>query len=319
MLLIGQTNIKLWICACVANFRVRVLTENTKYGTTAPGHCSKSTWQPILNRYHYGQITMKQIYENMLITFNDVVKSKTFGEKITFENIISVEERMAIENCLTFKPTIAFFGQVNSGKSSVANELLGGGTWLPVSPEPCTSCMVRLKYSKRSYKQQIPFEGEPKPKKRLKENRPTVEDIYFSHGEKKYPHVFRVEMLFGIPNPVLCPNLEFVDLPGWSENSALKETISEAVTRITHPALLPVYVLDGNRTVTSEVSNSFVLNIKIYGNTIASLLSAIGSSTYRNCYKQNGRQGLVVRVQQNRSRRGRLEAELRRRQVTSVR
>ena len=202
---------------------------------------------------------MKQIYENMLETVNDVVKSKTLGEKITFENIISVDEKMTIENCLTFKPTIAFIGQVNSGKSSLANELLGGGTWLPVASEPCTSRMVRLQYSKKPYKQQIPFEGEPTSKKRMKEQRPTEEDIRLSDKEKKDPNVFRFEMLFGIPNPVLHPNLEIVDLPGWSENSALNETISEAVMRLTHPALLPVYVLNGNRTVTSEVSNTFVL------------------------------------------------------------
>ena len=196
----------------------------------------------------------------MLRTFEKVVESKVLGETIAIEKIISVEERKAIDKCLVVKPTIAFIGQVNAGKSSLANELLGGGTWLPVAPEPCTSRMVRLKYSKTAYKQQIPFQGDPKKPEPLKGNRPTKEDIRLSDEEKKDPKLFEVEMLFGVPNPFLYPDLEFVDLPGWSEKETLNTAITEAVTRIAHPALLPVYVLDGNMTITSVVSNLIILS-----------------------------------------------------------
>ena len=214
----------------------------------------EAKWRPILNRYHYGQKTIKLIFQDMLKTFEEVEKS---DKQITIGQIISVKEIEEIQKRLGVKPTIAFFGQVNAGKSSLANELLGEGTWLPVAPDPCTSRMVRLKYYTSLYKEQIPFEGKPEPRQSFKNRiRPTVKDIQLSDEEKKDPRVFEVELLFGVPNPVLYPGLEFVDLPGWGEKSALNEAINVAVTRITHPALLPVYVLDGNLTVTKEVSSS---------------------------------------------------------------
>lgn len=212
---------------------------------------TKETWQPILSRYRQSHKAMKQIYQDILKTFTDVVESKVLGDGVTIETLISPSERDAMERCLIVKPTIAFIGQVNAGKSSLANELIGGGTWLPVAPEPCTSRMVRLKYNRELFKQKIPFHGQPEKKKMLKGNRPTEEDIRLSDKEKKDPKVFEVEVLFGVPNPHLYPDLEIIDLPGWSEKETLNTAIREAVEKMASPVLLPVYVLDGNLTVTA--------------------------------------------------------------------
>ena len=236
----------------------------------------KGTWQPILSRYRQSHRAMKQIYQEMLKTFTDVVESKVLGDGVTIETLISHSEKDAIEKCLVVKPTIAFIGQVNAGKSSLANEIIGGGTWLPVAPEPCTSRMVRLRYSKDPFKQKIPFHGKPEKKQTLKSSRPTAEDIRLSDKEKKDPKVFEVEVLFGVPNPLLYPDMEIIDLPGWSEKETLNTAIKEAVEKMSNPVLLPVYVLDGNLTVTAVVSHwpctvpHDLFRIKLYSDVIGS-------------------------------------------------
>lgn len=62
------------------------------------------------------------------------------------------EEEQKLEANLAKKSTILVVGQTNSGKSSLVNELLGG-TYLPTAEVPCTSRIVRLKYSEQNYVQ----------------------------------------------------------------------------------------------------------------------------------------------------------------------
>lgn len=62
------------------------------------------------------------------------------------------EEEQKLEANLAKKSTILVVGQTNSGKSSLVNELLGG-TYLPTAEVPCTSRIVRLKYSEHNYVQ----------------------------------------------------------------------------------------------------------------------------------------------------------------------
>ena len=215
---------------------------------------SNGRWLPILSRYRQGHKAMKKIYEDMLKTFQAVVESGVLGDRITIENLISHSEKETMDKCLIVKPAIAFIGQVNAGKSSLANELIGGGTWLPVAPVPCTSRMVKLKYSKDSYMLKIPFHGDPEKKQPLKDDYPSEEDIRLTDEEKKDPKVFEVEIIFGVRNPHLYPDLQIIDLPGWSEKETLNTAITEAVEKISSPVLLPVYVLDANLTVSAVVS-----------------------------------------------------------------
>ena len=60
------------------------------------------------------------------------------------------KEETQLEANLSKKSTILFVGQTNSGKSSLVNELLGG-SFLPTAEVPCTSRIVRLKYSEQNY------------------------------------------------------------------------------------------------------------------------------------------------------------------------
>ena len=223
-----------------------------------PVSCEDRSWRPILIRYRQGRRAIEKIYQDMLETFEGVIQSKVFGDEITIGDLIHRSEKDDMVKCLATKPSIAFIGQVNAGKSSLANELIGGGSWLPVAPEPCTSRMVRLKYSKHPYKQKIPFHGDPVEKQPMKNRCPTVEDIRLSDEEKKDPKVFEVEVSFGVPNPYLRPDLEIIDLPGWSEKETLDRVIKEAVEKISSPLLLPIYVLNGNQLVTGAVSLLFM-------------------------------------------------------------
>ena len=60
------------------------------------------------------------------------------------------KEEKQLEANLSKKSTILVVGQTNSGKSSLVNELLGG-SFLPTAEVPCTSRIVRLKYSEQNY------------------------------------------------------------------------------------------------------------------------------------------------------------------------
>ena len=61
-------------------------------------------------------------------------------------------EKQRLQSYSAKKSTLLVVGQTNSGKSSFVNELLGGSV-MPTSEMPCTSRIVRLKYSQENYVQ----------------------------------------------------------------------------------------------------------------------------------------------------------------------
>ena len=67
-------------------------------------------------------------------------------------DLISDTERQRLRSYTAKKATLLIVGQTNSGKSSFVNELLGG-SFVPTSEVPCTSRIVRLKYSEENYYQ----------------------------------------------------------------------------------------------------------------------------------------------------------------------
>lgn len=164
-------------------------------------------------------------------------------------DLIKDEEKASVESALQHEPVVVFMGQVNSGKSSLANEVLGGSQWLPVSAEPCTSRLVSLKFSKRAYWRKIPFGGRPSPTYVLKAGKPKEELICLTDDERKVPENFKIQLEFGIPNPVLRPNMHLVDLPGWNESKELDTALKEILESTSVKTLLLIYVLDGNKSL----------------------------------------------------------------------
>ena len=67
-------------------------------------------------------------------------------------DLITDAEKQRLSSYSTKKSTLLVVGQTNSGKSSFVNELLGG-SFMPTSEVPCTSRIVRLKYSEENYYQ----------------------------------------------------------------------------------------------------------------------------------------------------------------------
>ena len=67
-------------------------------------------------------------------------------------DLITDAEKQRLSSYSAKKSTLLVVGQTNSGKSSFVNELLGG-SFMPTSEVPCTSRIVRLKYSEENYYQ----------------------------------------------------------------------------------------------------------------------------------------------------------------------
>lgn len=78
---------------------------------------------------------------------------ETLSDSITTD-LITATERQRLQSFMAKKATLLVVGQTNSGKSSFVNELLGG-SFMPTSEVPCTSRIVRLKYSEENYYQVI--------------------------------------------------------------------------------------------------------------------------------------------------------------------
>lgn len=90
----------------------------------------------------------QQFIDNMRLNLSESIKT----------DLITDTERQRLLSYSTKKSTLLVVGQTNSGKSSFVNELLGG-SFMPTSEVPCTSRIVRLKYSEENYYQVRDLQG----------------------------------------------------------------------------------------------------------------------------------------------------------------
>ena len=81
--------------------------------------------------------------------FIDTMKEQLGCEGLKTD-LMTDTERKRLQSYSAMKSTLLVVGQTNSGKSSFVNELLGG-SFMPTSEIPCTSRIVRLKYSQENY------------------------------------------------------------------------------------------------------------------------------------------------------------------------
>lgn len=84
----------------------------------------------------------QQFVDNMKVELQENIKT----------DLMTDTERQHLQSYSAKKSTLLVVGQTNSGKSSFVNELLGG-SFMPTSEVPCTSRIVRLKYSQENYVQ----------------------------------------------------------------------------------------------------------------------------------------------------------------------
>lgn len=174
-------------------------------------------------------------------------------------DLISDTERQRLRSYTAKKATLLIVGQTNSGKSSFVNELLGG-SFVPTSEVPCTSRIVRLKYSEENY-YQVSYDSRPSEGIKTPFNKKKLpkEAIELEESKRDDPTWVNAVVEVGLNNPLLqSGHLEVIDAPGISENESLDKIVDEC----THGILqVVVYVIDGNSSLRLQ-ERGFLLKLK---------------------------------------------------------
>lgn len=98
----------------------------------------------LITYFEQCSLETQQFIDNMKAALHENLKT----------DLMTDMERQRLQSYSAKKSTLLVVGQTNSGKSSFVNELLGG-SFMPTSEVPCTSRIVRLKYSQENYVQVI--------------------------------------------------------------------------------------------------------------------------------------------------------------------
>lgn len=98
----------------------------------------------LITYFEQCSLETQQFIDNMKAALHENLKT----------DLMTDMEKERLQSYSAKKSTLLVVGQTNSGKSSFVNELLGG-SFMPTSEVPCTSRIVRLKYSQQNYVQVI--------------------------------------------------------------------------------------------------------------------------------------------------------------------
>lgn len=171
---------------------------------------------------------------------------------------ISEKEKASLDDFVTKRASVLVIGQTNSGKSSLINELLGA-SYLPTAEVPCTSRIVRIRYSQENILQVREPSGKVKvEQKNFKKKSIPKEEIALEDDKKREDKAWaQCVVEVGLKNSLLQGgHLEFVDAPGMSENKVLDAIVQECVHGILQ---VVIYVIDGNSSLRNQVSNELIL------------------------------------------------------------
>ncbi|XP_020621612.1 dual serine/threonine and tyrosine protein kinase-like isoform X2 [Orbicella faveolata] len=173
-------------------------------------------------------------------------------------DLMTDTERQRLESYSAKKSTLLVVGQTNSGKSSFVNELLGG-SFMPTSEVPCTSRIVRLKYSRENYVQVLDESRPSEDKHFFSKKKLPKEAIELDESRRGDPSWINAVVEVGLNNSLLQNgHLEVIDAPGMSENEALDKVVDECI----HGALqVIIYVVDGNSSLRLQ-ERGFLLKLK---------------------------------------------------------
>ncbi|KAJ7373443.1 hypothetical protein OS493_013038 [Desmophyllum pertusum] len=142
-------------------------------------------------------------------------------------DLMTDTERQHLQSYSAKKSTLLVVGQTNSGKSSFVNELLGG-SFMPTSEVPCTSRIVRLKYSQDNYVQILDESRPERSKTFFTKKKLPKEEIELDESKRGDPSWINAVVEVGLNNSLLQNgHLQVVDAPGMSENEALDKIVSE--------------------------------------------------------------------------------------------
>ncbi|KAK3712990.1 hypothetical protein QZH41_014112 [Actinostola sp. cb2023] len=182
--------------------------------------------------------------------------SQTSGPESIF---ITSDEKAQLEDFVTKRASVLVIGQTNSGKSSLINELLGS-SYLPTSEVPCTSRIVRIRYSEKNFLTVREATGETRIQPiDFKKSIPKAEIALEDDNKRRDKQWARCLVEVGLNNPLLQGgHLEFVDAPGMSENEVLDSIVQECVHGILQ---VLIYVIDGNSSLRTQ-DREFLYNLK---------------------------------------------------------
>ncbi|XP_031573993.1 uncharacterized protein LOC116307815 [Actinia tenebrosa] len=176
------------------------------------------------------------------------------------QTFITEEEKAKLKDFVTKRASVLVIGQTNSGKSSLINELLGG-SYLPTAEVPCTSRIVRIRYSHENTLRVREPSGNIKVElKNFKKKGIPKEEIALEDDQRRRDKTWtQCVVEVGLKNPLLQGgHLEFVDAPGMSENQVLDSIVQECVHGILQ---VVIYVIDGNSSLRNQ-DREFLYDLK---------------------------------------------------------
>ncbi|XP_077984556.1 dual serine/threonine and tyrosine protein kinase-like [Glandiceps talaboti] len=175
----------------------------------------------------------------------------SLGEGISTQ-LITDREEQSIRQVLEQRTVIAVIGERNSGKSSFINEFLRQKV-VPTSETPCTSRVVRLKYSEDPYLRLLNVDGTEIPGSRqplkgskesqLNYRREVRQFAALKGDDRENEDLVSQSVEVGLNHPLLQLGIEFVDSPGRNENKTLDVVVDRLVLEKTAPIV--IYIIDG--------------------------------------------------------------------------
>ncbi|XP_077984882.1 dual serine/threonine and tyrosine protein kinase-like [Glandiceps talaboti] len=222
---------------------------STGTSVTCPDH-SIASFTREFEDFQSMKETLKSAQTTTRSCFKKIINAQSEDKRdILSKSLLSNEDDSAINRVTNKDATILILGQTNCGKSSLANELLGGGI-LPTSEVPCTSRIVTLQYSEEGYIRIIGKMDEEMQKVALGGRKRISKDFVVVRDEDRSNlEAVQATVEVGLDNPLLKSGVKLVDAPGLSENNALDRVVRECVGGVLQ---LIIYVIDGNYGIRLE-------------------------------------------------------------------
>ena len=168
------------------------------------------------------------------------------------ELLYTAKEKKEVTDLFDQKPALILVGQINCGKSSIINELLGCKV-IPTSDQPSTARIVRVCYAEEPYCRLVDKDGKTleEIKMMCKEgNRIPREKIELGPNDRDDPRRVGAIVETGINIEFLKCGITIIDSPGINESEALDNLVKE---QLENPLAFVIYVVDGHNLFTKQV------------------------------------------------------------------
>ena len=184
----------------------------------------------------------------------NVPRAETQESELDSESL-ALKSLKSVEKLLQETPKVVIVGRANSGKSSLANAILGRRV-LPMEHTPCTARVAIIRASiDKSYLRFTDANGKKVEKRALSDDQ--IEEALRDYAmpenfaDRKTVEATPVEIF--LANQPLLRYTDIVDSPGTHENEHLNAVVQSYVGDSLLKSL--IYVIDGKDGLTSVVSS----------------------------------------------------------------